>query len=190
MKAIDVAKLMAQYLGHKDLLTTTSFGGQVAPTQVQQDKINTYITCINDVVQSLGISYFPLKDTQTLSSNSYTYGYNLFTNTLLQIVKVLDTPTNTKLRFRSYPEYFTTSSKNITVTYCYQPDFVESLNDELDVVKNVVSIRMVALGAVSRYYLMEGLYTESTAWSNMFERSILMASRPLHTLYIDKRSWY
>lgn len=190
MKAIDVAKLMAQYLGHKDLLSTTSFGGQVAPTQIQQDTINTYLTCINDVVQSLGISYFPLKATENLTSNNLSYSYNLFSNTLLQITKVSDALTKAKLRFRSYPEYFTTSSKNVDVTYCYQPDFVEALNDELDVQKNLVTIRMVALGAVSRYYLMEGLYTESTAWSNMFERAILMASRPQHALYIDRRSWY
>ncbi|MBQ7603071.1 MAG: hypothetical protein IJU58_02910 [Clostridia bacterium] len=190
MKALDVAKLMAQYLGHKDLLETTSFGGQTEPTQLQQDTINTYLTAINDVVQSLGISYFPLKSTQTLTSENMVYSYNLFENTLLQILKVVDKNTNTKLRFCSYPEYFTTSSKNIVVSFCYQPDFVEALNDELDVVANLVSVRMVAMGAVSRYYLFEGLYTESTAWSNMFERSILMASRSRHTLYIDKRSWF
>lgn len=190
MQAKDVAKLMAQFLGHNDLLQTTQLGGQTAATSEQQQKLNVYLTCINDVVQSLGISYFPLKDNVVLNSENNFYSYSLFTKTLLQIYKVIDFNSKAKIRFKSYPEYFTANSNKIKVEYCYQPEFVTNFNDDLDVVNGQVSVRMIALGAVARYYLIDGLYTESTAWNNMFERAILISSRPVHNLYINKRGWF
>lgn len=190
MQAKDVAKLMAQYLGHTDLLDVVELDGQNQATTEQQQKLNVYLTCINDVVQSLGISYFPLKDKTVLSSENNMYSYNLFNKTLLQIIRVEDFVSKAKIRFKSYPEYFTVNSNKVKVEYCYQPEFVSDFSDELEVQKGMVSTRMIALGAVARYYLIEGLYTESTAWNNMFERAILISSRPLHNLYINKRGWF
>ena len=190
LQAKDVAKLMAQYLGHTDLLDVVELDGQNQATTEQQQKLNVYLTCINDVVQSLGISYFPLKDKAVLSSENNMHSYNLFNKTLLQIIRVEDFVSKAKIRFKSYPEYFTVNSNKVKVEYCYQPEFVSGFSDELEVQKGMVSTRMIALGAVARYYLIEGLYTESTAWNNMFERAILIGSRPLHNLYINKRGWF
>ena len=190
MKATKVAELMTEYLGQKDLLKTTTLGGEETPTAEQQERLDVYLNCINDVVQSLGISYFPLKAITTLTSEDKKFSYTKFDKTLLQITKVVDVESGTKLRFKSFPEYFTAESAKALVSYCYQPAFASSFDDELDVVTNVVTPRLVALGAVSRYYLFEGMYTDSTAWSNMFERAILVASRPKRNLCIDKRSWF
>ncbi len=190
MKAKEVAILMTQYLGQKDLQTITTLGGDTQPTTEQQQTLNVYLNCINDVVQSLGIAYFPLKAMIVLSSEDKKFSYADFDRTLLQIIKVVDVQSGAKLRFKSFPEYFTANSKKVLVSYCYQPAFISSFDDDLDVVLNAVSPRMVALGAVSRYYLFDGMYTDSSAWENMFERAVLVASRAKHDLYIQKRSWF
>ena len=190
MTAKQVAKLMAQFLGHKDLLSTTTLDGETEPSSEQSQILSSYLNCINDVVQSLAISYFPLKQKQQLVSQNNQYPYSLFSMPLLQIVSVYDAFSNTKLRFESLDDHFVVDSNKIDVVYHYQPTYVSAFDDSLDISKTFVTPRLVALGAVSRFYLLDGLHSESQAWNNMFERAVLVAKRPRRNLYISKRSWF
>ena len=108
----------------------------------------------------------------------------------MQIVSVKDSSTGAKLHFETYPEYFTAKSNSVEVVYNYQPDYAQAFNSSLDVAKYCVTPRLIALGAVARYYLFEGLLEESNAWNNMFERAVLIAQTPKHSTHINKRSWF
>lgn len=190
MKAKQVAKLMAQYLGQKELLSTTTLDGQQSPTTDQSEILATYLTCINDVVQTLATSYFPLNKKQQLESQNKVFSYSLFSKPLLQIVWVKDLKLDNKIRFNSFVDGFEADSTFIEVLYSYQPEFCQSFGDDLEVSLDCVTPRLVALGAVARYYLFEGLHKESEAWNRLFERAVLVASRPKRSLYIQKRSWF
>lgn len=190
MTAKQVAKLMALYLGHKDLLNTTTLDGVQTPTAEQNERLATYLNCINDVVQMIAISYFPLKAKEFLSSENKTFAYSSFQKPLLQIVSVKDAFLNAKVRFETYSDFFTTNSNYVEVVYNYQPEYAQTLASSLEVSKNFVSPRLIALGAVSRYYLFEGIHSESLAWNNMFERAVLVSKTPKRTLCINKRSWF
>jgi len=189
MTAIEVIKLACEYLGDYDLLKVTTLGGTNTPTDMQTEKITTLKTCLNDVVQSLALMYMPLKFIETLSSTTKEYNFVDFGKTVLEILKVKDLKNN-PLCFKCFPEYMTTTETKIIVEYCYQPNFVSSLSSELDVAKERVSIRLVALGVTARYFLYQGLYQESTAWDNMFERAILVANAKTGEARLKKRGWY
>ena len=190
MTAKQVAKLMAEFLGQKDLLSTTILDGEQTPTDQQNQILSSYLTCINDVVQTLAISYFPLKQKQKLSSDNKCFAYSSFSNPLLQVVSVVDASTNTKIRFEPFVDHFVADANEVEVVYNYQPTYVSSFNSNLEVSTQGVSSRMIALGAVARYYLLEGLHDESVAWNNLFERAVLVAGRPKRSLHINKRSWF
>lgn len=189
MTARETAKLMAQFLGHPELLKTTTLGGVNMPTLEEEETLNVYLTCINDIVQTLGIAYFPLKATAELTSSNKTYSFSLFQKPLLQITKVVDVLSGEKIKFSTFPNYFVADSNRVIVNYNYQPVYCENWTDELDVQQSNITSRLVALGAVARFYLINGLFEESSVWNNMFLRAVLVSKAARPQAHIQKRSW-
>ena len=189
MTARETAKLMAQFLGHPNLLKTTTLGGVNMPTLEEEETLNVYLTCINDVVQTLGIAYFPLKATTILTSENKTFSYSLFQKPLLQITKVVDALTGSKIKFSSFPNFFQADSNKVIVNYNYQPAYCESWSSDLDVCQSRITPRLIALGGVARFYLINGMFEESSVWNNMFLRAVLVANEPKSQIYIQQRSW-
>ena len=189
MTVLEVLKLTAQYLGDLDLLATTTFGGEAAPTPQQTEKINILMNCVNDSVQSLAVIYFPLKKQEVISSASGVYSFELFSKPLLDIVKIVDNRLKFSVDFAMFPEHFEAKAGSLFVTYTYLPTDATSISSKLDVVENKVSARMVALGTVSRYFLVTGMYQDANNWNEMFERAVLVAQRRKDNVVLKKRRW-
>ncbi len=106
MTVLDVVKLVAQYIGDADLLSTTTLGGQTSPTEQQTSKINTLVSCVNDTVQNLAIMYFPLKKEEVVTSPNGSYSFTLFSKPLLDILKIVDNRLKFSVDYAMFPDYF------------------------------------------------------------------------------------
>lgn len=189
MTVLDVLKLTAQYLGDLDLLSTTTLGGETTPSQQQAEKINILQNCVNDTVQSLAVMHFPLKKEEVISSTNGVYSFNLFSKPLLDILKIVDSRLKFSVDYAMFPEHFEAKAGSLFVTYTYLPADATTISSKLDVVENKVSARMVALGTVSRYFLVTGMYQDANNWNEMFEQSILVAQRRKDNVVLKKRRW-
>jgi hypothetical protein len=47
----------------------------------------------------------------------------------------------------------------------------------------------MALGVVSRFYLIKGMFNESKAWNDVFLRTVLALQTPKRNQVIKKRRW-
>ncbi len=188
MNAKNVLRLMAQYLGDIELSEVSQLGGDKIATSQQNEKIDTMLEAINDTVQVLATMYFPLKTEETINSKS---GVVLFSELCKPIIKILKLTNKHKksIEYAFFPMYFETLPGVLNIVYTYLPEHVTDLDAELEVVKNKVTTRMVAIGAVSTYFMMTGMYNDASAWNNMFERACLVASGD-KSIHIKKRSWY
>lgn len=189
MTVLEVLKFACKYLGENELLSTTTLGGDMEPSLQQIDKINTLIDCVNDTVETLAIMYFPLKYEEMLSSSNNIYSFDNFTKPVVEILKVLDNHLKYEVDYAMFADHFEAKSGDLRVIYTYLPSNASDVNDTLEVVENKVTPRMVALGVVSRYFLIVGMYQDSSSWQEMFERVVLVAQRRKDNVVIKKRRW-
>lgn len=188
MTVADVLKIAVLYIGEPDLAKTTTLGGTSAPTQQQTEKLNSLLTCVNDVIQSLALMYFPLKNEEVLENKTGQISFSTLSKTVCDIVKVIDNH-GFDADFATFPTYFETIQGEIRIIYYYTPNYASNFTDSLEVALDKVSLRMVALGVVSRYFLINGMYDDAQAWSDMFERAVLVAQRNKKGKTIKKRRW-
>lgn len=106
MKVLEVIKQAVKYLGETDLMQTTTLGGAIAPTDLQTEKINTLIDCVNDTVQSLATMYFPLKYEEVVSSASGVYSFDLFAKPLLDILAIIDNRLKFSVNYAMFADHF------------------------------------------------------------------------------------
>lgn len=189
MTVTDVLKLAVQYLGEGDLLQTTLLGGESTPTEQQNQKVNTLFNCVNDTVQVLATMYFPLKKEDILTSSNGIYPFTNFSKPVLDILKVLDSRIKFSVNYAMFAGHFEAKAGTLQVTYTYLPADATSFSQNLEVVENKVTARMVALGAVSRYFLITGMYQDASNWEEMFERAVLVSQRRKDNIVLKKRRW-
>ena len=188
MTAKNVIKLMVQYLGEYDLLETTTLGGVTAPTEQQTAKINKMLSSVNDTMQSLAIMYFPLKYKQTVTSHTGIYQFSGLQKELLDIVKLTD-KYGCDVKYMFFPTHFEAKAGVLNIVYTYLPDFVTAINQDLDIASNFVSQRVVALGAISKYFMCLGMYNDAEQWNKMFETACKVSKRRKDNVVMKKRRW-
>lgn len=188
MTVKDVIKQAVQYLGENELLKTTILDGTEAANAQQNDKLNILLTCVNDVVQTLALMYFPLKYEEKINNSTGKFQFSSLQKNLADILKIVDEH-GYDTDFAMFPTYFETKKGNFIIVYNYLPENIDSFTDVLEIAEGKVSLRMVALGTVSRYFLMSGMFNDAEAWENMFERAILVAQQAKTSKIMRKRRW-
>ena len=189
MTVQDVLKLTVQYIGDEDLLKTTSLGGTQTPTEQQNSKLNMLLTCANDTIQSLALMYFPLKFEEDIYSQNGIFEFSSLQKPVLDILSLTDSHLKTDVKYSQYPTYFETKSGYLHIIYTYSPANLCDFLDKIEVVENKVTQRLVALGIVSRYYMLVGMYSDASSWNETFERAILVAKRRKDNVVLKKRRW-
>ncbi|MBQ7977221.1 MAG: hypothetical protein IJ301_01290 [Clostridia bacterium] len=188
MTVAEVLKLAVLYMGEPDLEKTTTLGGTETPSEQQTEKLNRLLTCVNDTVQTLALMYFPLKKEESVENPSGQVNFSNLTRKVCDIVKIIDKH-GFDADFTSFPTYFETIKGKLRVIYNFIPEYVYNFTDSIEIAMDKVNLRLVALGVVSRYFLISGMYTDAQAWENMFERAILVAQGTRKSKTIKKRRW-
>ena len=188
MTAKNVITLVVQYLGEYDLLSTTTLGGNTAPSSEQTAKLNKLFSCVNDTIQTLSTMYFPLKYKQSITSQTGIYQFNSLQKELLEIIKLTDMY-NYDVKYEFFPAHFEAKNGTLNIEYTYLPDNATTFNQDLDIAKNFVTTRIVALGTISKYFMCLGMYNDANEWNKMFETACKVAKRRKDNVVIKKRRW-
>lgn len=188
MTVKDILKLVVDYIGDTDLKQTIQLGGSNTATQQQTEKLNILLSCVNDVAQTLAMMYFPLKKEEIINNTTGKILFDNLEKPCLDVLKIIDEKGYDVL-FATFPTYIQAKQGKLSVFYTYAPDYVENFNDNVSVALGKVTERLFALGVVSRYYLMTGMYNDADAWESMFERAILASNRSKIAKTIKKRRW-
>ncbi len=188
MIAQDVIKLAVKYIGEADLALTDILGGQIEATGQQIEKVELLLDCVNDVVQTLSLMYFPLKFEESVNSSTGIVNFADLTKPIVDILKLTDEH-NLEVDYTFFPTHFEAKKGKLNLVYTYMPDYVHSFREELEVAENKVSERLLALGVVARYFMFVGMYSDAEAWNMMFERACLVSKRRKDNVVMRKRRW-
>ncbi len=188
MTVKEVLALVAEYLGDTALKDTTQLGGTETATDQQAEKLNLLLTCVNDVTQSLATMYFPLKYEEIITNSNDKVQFSTLTKPVLDILKIVD-ERGYDVDFSIFPTYFEAKNGKLRVIYTYLPQYSANFTDSVEIAVDKVSKRLFAIGVVSRYYLMSGMFSDADAWEVMFERAILMRNSPKSMKTVKKRRW-
>ncbi len=188
MTVKEVLNLVAEYIGETDLKNCTELGGETVATEQQLEKLNLLLSCVNDVSQSLAMMYFPLKFEEKISNKTGKILFSTLKQPLLEILKIVDEH-GYDTEFAIFPTYLEAKNGDLTIVYTYLPKYLSGFDNVLEIQEGKVSKRLFALGVVSRYFLLTGMYSDAEAWENMFERAVLVANRPKIAKTIKKRRW-
>ncbi len=188
MKVLDVVKLTAFYIGQKDLLSTTSLGGNTAPTENQTQTLDEIKACVNDVVETIALLYFPLRYEENITTENGVVNFSSFSKAVCEILEVRD-KLGFSVDFSTFPTYLKTSAGELRFSYHYLPEKVENVSDDLEGFEEKVSLRLVASGVLSRYYPMQGMFADAESWQRAFERTALALQNRKKNKMIRKRRW-
>ncbi len=188
MKAIDIIKLAARYIGQKDLLATTTLGGETAPTIQQTETIETLTECVCDVVETLAVMHFPLKYKEEISIDDGVLNFSDLEKSVCEVIKLED-EFGMNVEFEAFPQSIHAPKGNYTITYNFIPERIDGLNSTLEVNMEKVTPRLLTLGVVSRYYLFCGMYSDAEAWQKTFLSLVLSQQRSKRNQVIKKRRW-
>ena len=144
------------------------------------------LDAFNDVQAELASEYIPLRKQTELETETGAVPYSLFTDKLLQIVRVTD-EWDMPVRYDLYDEYFKTKSGRIKVTYTYMPK-AKGTDEEIDFGLYVTK-RLLAYGIAADYCLKKGLYEEAELWDKKYKESIRAAYKKAPCKKLPAREW-
>jgi len=189
MIVLDVLKICLNDIKRDDILTTNLFlenGSQ--PTDEQNEVVNDLIFCLNDAIQTIAYVYHPLKTYENIVVQNGTFLYSNLTKTLIDVIRIKDN-NGISHHFSTYPTYFKCENGTYTLTYTYQPQLCEALDDEIDLSEDKITERVLACGSTSQFYLKRGMFKESNMWETYFERLLSAMKYPKSILDMPMRRW-
>lgn len=149
-------------------------GNAASVPAYDESETETLLYCVNAVEDELARYYFPLKATETLSSQSGIYYFKSFAKRCIKILSV--TSNGERCDFEVFPEYLRADAKEITVEYDYSPQLKTVDGDsEYDGVK--VSENLIAKGAASEFCLIRGEMSLAELWESKYRQEIDLARK-------------
>lgn len=154
--------------------TESGADGSAGAVTYDESETETLLYCVNAVEDELARYYFPLKTTETLSSQSGIYYFKSFAK---RCIKILSVKANGEIcGFEVFPEYLRADAKEITVEYEYSPQIKTIDGDsEYDGVK--VSENLIAKGAASEFCLIRGVMSLAELWESKYRQEIDLARK-------------
>ena len=168
----NIIKLTSTFLGLDDVLTYLT-DTSATPTAEVTTTINQLIVFTNYVMREITRDYFPLKTSETVTSDeNAVVNFEDLTHTITAVNDIKNC-TGLSVRYTLYPDYIKLDNPNqqYTIFYNYCPDAVSSMQDTLSLPLGL-DYFVVCYGVASEYCLSKGLYEEAGMWENRFINSL------------------
>lgn len=180
MKLEEVITIALTYLGDE------MSGDDLAKSEYD-DKIKLLVKCANIMMTEIASDYLPLEDECEVEAKEYRFSYENIPRRVHSIVSITDDK-NQNVDFKSR-SYTCLTSKNgmLKVRYKYLPEQVD-LKDDCDV-DTRVSERTLALGTCAEYCMINGMYEQSSGFSERFKQDMRSCVRPPKSITIKAREW-
>lgn len=189
MEAKQIMELALKNIKREDVLKTSLFvTGGTSPTDEQQEVFDDIFDSINDSLMAISYIYIPQKTKEEVVITNGQLSYESLSKTLIDVVRIQN-KCGVSQKFLTYPNYVKCSNGTFEITYTYQPDVLEDIDDELDIENKNISPQLVSLGTVANFYLKRGLFDESLKWEKMFKEQIVLCKRKNYVPEIKGMVW-
>lgn len=181
MKLKEIITLALTYLGDED-----AADGNL----VNNSRLETLARCANIVIKEIATDYLPLEANERVEVKDGRISYDAFSHRLLEVLSVKNADTDIKSNFRHTPsalEVMSGDIKRADVKYCYLPKDV-GMDGECEI-SPLVGAKTAAMGVCAEYSLIEGLYEQSTVFSERFKEDLRCAVRKKGEIRIKPRRW-
>lgn len=185
MKVKDIIIRAMRFIGREDLATKLEKSevlyGDDADTE------NTLLYCVNAVEDELARNYFVLQYSDNLYSLNGQYPYTSFTHIPVQILNVYNYGKAADYNVKY--GYLECAADRITVEYRYVPN-KKKISEDSCFDGLTVGEKLIASGAASEYYLINGAMQESELWESKYRQEIDRAQKKLgNKNVIPPRRW-
>lgn len=169
----DIIVTALKLLGKRDEVEYLS-SGYAADEVTAKERITDLLDCYNLIADEIACEYFPLEKSEELHSDNGEFYFTSFSESLLEIKKVLSDKTEIPYEFKS--THLKCDKNKIFVTYEYRPK-KKTLEENSDNFSTKLTDRIIAYGICAEYSLLCGLFEESKMWNERFKEGILSSLR-------------
>ena len=151
------------------------------------EKTETLLYCYNAVEDELARYYFPLTETQHISSDAEKFSFDGFK---YRPIKILSVKANGKpVKFSVNTKYLACAEENVTVEYRYAPD-KKQLSDVSEYDGYAVGESLIAAGILAEYCLISGAVQASQLWESRYREQIDKSQKKHKpSLSVPPRRW-
>ena len=177
MKAKEIVEISLKNIKREDILLTSLIAtGGTSYTDEQKEVFDDILASLNDSIMAISYIYLPQKMKEDIVVENNKYNYSSLSKTLIDVVRIKD-KCGVLHKFFTYPTYLKCDNGEFEITYTYQPDIIENLNDDIQLENKNVSSRILMIGTVANFYLKRGLFDESLLWEKSFKEQIALCKR-------------
>ena len=167
MKIKDIIMRCLRYAGREDINAKLTSGEELDGEQAEA--VETLLYCVNAVEDELARCYFPLVTSESMKNSEGVYLYSLF---MRKPVRIISVKSNGKdVKYTAEASKLLTDATDIKVKYEYSPD-----KKELDGVSELdgkkVNEKMLAAGAASEFFLINGEMQQAEFWDGVYNGEI------------------
>ncbi|MCK9574970.1 MAG: hypothetical protein WCX32_02120 [Clostridia bacterium] len=150
------------------------------------------VKCVSYVYSQIATDLLPLVYSEQIVCTDKQFNISNLTKRVIDIISI--TNENAKINFKVYPTYVECmlndlSTTNITVKYCYLPDFPTNATDDLLDFCGKMTPRTFAYGVATEYCMITGAYDEANIWDKRFKDCVLAIYHKKREVKIPPRRW-
>lgn len=181
----DIILRALKYAGRDGLARSVETNANL--TQDESQTVETMRYCVCAVEDELARYYFTLVYEEELTAIQGRY---TFTNFKYRPIKILSVSANGKpIDYVQYTAYLTCDAPKISIKYEYAPSS-KVLSNDSSFDEKVVSMKLIAAGATSEYFLINGEMKQAEFWESVYREEIDGVRRKkLAKLKFPPRRW-
>lgn len=175
---IDACELIARYDVAEKLRAGASLEGE------EKRLSDELLYCANAVEDELARNYFPLAESEKLTSDGGKISYSSFKRTPVKIKSV--TRGERGVKYKLHPQYIEVSEPDATIEYYFAPS-PKTLDSDSEFC--FLSPRLIAFGTAAEYCLIEGEISRAEDWESRYRAEIDAARAKTRPAFIPPRRW-
>ncbi len=162
-------------------------GSADARTQKEFDNLQLALNlCYQDIAQN----YLPLLYTQELTIENNKIYLSDITKELCQVYSITSIDGKKGYKFKVFDNYIDTNVNGLVkITYSYVPVKL-NLNDTINNFAGRISKKCLAMGTVSEYCYISGLYEDAALWGERYKDDLKTETRKRGEIVLPKRRWF
>ena len=188
MTVEEVLKTVSLYLDKYEVFEDYFTNNELNASEDVKIEFEKILCAINNICVKIADNLNVLKFREKLKVENFKINFNKLSKKYKTIKKIITVEGNKRLSFKKFDDYiYINFDGEVYVEYIYFPDKLKSISDEI-VFKNI-NIRTFALGVISEYCFMIGLFDDAQIWEERFLTEIKSKGDFYNGFVMPRKKW-
>ena len=185
MQVKNVIKLSAEMLNLEQTIQYLA-GAETLDGQTNKSDADILLRCFNLVVNEIAAEYRVFSKLKNIDTQNGVIEYPQIDNQIISVNAVYKD--GKTVRYKSMPNFISTSPGGVSVEYSYMPENCE-IEDNIDLSGTKIPERIIAYGVCAEYSIISGAYDEGLMWDKRFKDSLFSSLKKTKKLSVPLRRW-